>query len=304
LSQREVDIDRPPICDYEGSDYQQTFWDCGEREYEDQTEAIALRRLLPKSGSLLLELGAGAGRNTTRYTGFERVALLDYSLTQLQLARQRLGESKRYVFVAADIYNLPFVPGLFDAATLIRTMHHMADAPLTLSQIRQVLKPGAKFILEYANKRNFKAILRYWLRRQTWSPFNPEPVEFVHLNYNFHPGTVRNWLRESNFIIERQLTVSHFRIELLKRIVPLRILVCLDSLAQFTGKWWQLTPSVFVRARAVGQTQFAQPGDFFRCPACGYYPLEETLEALVCNSCLCLWSIQEGIYDFREPVKG
>src|SRR5512140_3757891 len=66
---------RPPVCDYEGSDYQTRFWEKGGREYEDLCEAIALRRLLPKKGQLLLELGAGAGRNTPRYQGFERVVL-------------------------------------------------------------------------------------------------------------------------------------------------------------------------------------------------------------------------------------
>src|SRR3972149_3751647 len=69
----------PPVCNYEDSDYQTSFWDEGGREYEDRTEAIALKRLLPKSGRLLLELGAGAGRNTTRYPDFERIILLDYA---------------------------------------------------------------------------------------------------------------------------------------------------------------------------------------------------------------------------------
>ena len=74
----------PPVCDYEGSDYQTSFWEQGGRAYEDQAEEIALKRLLPKSGRLLLELGAGAGRNSPRYTGYERIILLDYSRTQLQ----------------------------------------------------------------------------------------------------------------------------------------------------------------------------------------------------------------------------
>jgi SAM-dependent methyltransferase len=115
----------PPVCSYEGSDYQRTFWDSGERAYEDAVEQIALKRLLTQPGKLLLELGAGAGRNTPRYTGFERVVLLDYSRTQLLQARQRLGNDPRYLFVAADIYKLPFVDGLFDGATMIRTLHHM-----------------------------------------------------------------------------------------------------------------------------------------------------------------------------------
>ena len=72
----------PPVCDYEGSDYQQSFWEQGGREYEDRAEAIALKRMLPGNGRLMLELGAGAGRNTPRYAGFDRIVLLDYSTTQ------------------------------------------------------------------------------------------------------------------------------------------------------------------------------------------------------------------------------
>src|SRR5512134_2119301 len=147
----------PPICNYEGSDYQTSFWDKGGRAYEDRTEAIALKRLLPKSGRLLLELGAGAGRNTPRYLGFERIVLLDYSRTQLEQAQARLGRLERYIYVAADAYRLPFIPGLFDAATMIRTLHHMADAPRALGQVRQVLQPGSTFVLEFANKQNLKA---------------------------------------------------------------------------------------------------------------------------------------------------
>src|SRR5829696_4098391 len=141
----------PPICDYEGSDYQASFWDQGGRQYEDRTEAIALRRLLPKSGHLLLELGAGAGRNTLRYRGFDRLVLLDYSRTQLEQAQERLGRADKYIYVAADVYRLPFVDDLFDAATMIRVLHHMADAPRALGQVRNVLEPGGTFILEFAN---------------------------------------------------------------------------------------------------------------------------------------------------------
>jgi len=39
---------RPPVCDYEGSDYQSRFWETGGREYEDRCEGIALKRLLSR----------------------------------------------------------------------------------------------------------------------------------------------------------------------------------------------------------------------------------------------------------------
>jgi len=291
----------PPVCDYDGSDYQVSFWDMGGREYEDQVEAVALRRLLPRGGELLLEVGAGAGRNTPRYTGFKKVVLLDYSLTQLQQAQERLGRSENHIYVAADAYRLPFRIGLFDTVTMIRVLHHMAKPELVLGQIQRVLCPGGIFILEFANKQNFKAILRYILRRQTWSPFNLEAVEFTHLNYDFHPKAIRIWLNKAGFILERQLTVSHFRLALLKRLVPVRWLVWMDSLAQFTGNWWQLTPSVFTRSHR--KDSLSQPGEsgFFQCPECSTELDQSQTSHLTCSGCGRKWAIRDGIYDFRSP---
>jgi ubiquinone/menaquinone biosynthesis C-methylase UbiE/uncharacterized protein YbaR (Trm112 family) len=294
--------ERPPVCDYEGSDYQTRFWERGGRDYENRCEAIALKRLLPLSGKLMLELGAGAGRNTLRYRGFERIVLLDYSRTQLKQAQERLGANERYIYVAADIYRLPFVDSLFDATTMIRTLHHMADAPAALRQVRNVLQPGATFILEYANKRNLKAILRYALRRQSWSPFGLEPVEFAPLNFDFHPRAVRGWLREAGFQAVKILAVSHFRVNLLKRIIPANILAGFDSLFQWTGALWQFTPSVFIKAIAQGGRTGSIPGDpkgFFKCPGCGHAPLVDQGERLSCPACNRTWKILDGIYDFR-----
>ncbi len=291
--------DQPPICDYEGSDYQTSFWDEGDRAYEDQVEAIALRRLLPKSGNMMLEVGAGAGRNTPRYQAFQQVVLLDYSTTQLQQAQSKLGNDDRYVYVAADAYQLPFVPGVFDGATMIRTLHHMAEPQRALQQVRLALQPGAAFILEYANKQNLKAILRYVFQMQSWSPFTPEAVEFAALNFDFHPKSIRGWLHDVGFSVERQLTVSHFRIGILKRLFPLELLVRLDSLAQLSGNWWQLSPSVFVLSQAAGDTPIASPRALFRCLVCGNDELEQLPSSLHCPNCDHHWSFENGIYDFR-----
>ena len=289
-----------PVCDYEGSDYQTSFWDKGGRAYEDAAEAIALQHLLPKSGRLLLEIGAGAGRNTPRYAGFERIVLLDYSRTQLQQAQARLGKSEKYIYVAADAYRLPFVDGLFDGATMIRALHHMADAPKAIGQAARVLQSDAAFILEFANKKNIKSILRWLARRQSWSPFTREPVEFVALNFDFHPRAVFDWLASAGFTVEAKRSVSHFRVGLLKRLVPAKWLAALDGLFQPTGEWLQFTPSVFVRAKRVGQISNLS-NDFFQCPECGQHPLESKPDRLTCASCGRIYHIRDGIYDFREP---
>jgi ubiquinone/menaquinone biosynthesis C-methylase UbiE len=292
--------DPPPICDYEGSDYQTSFWDEGGRAYEDQAEVVALRRLLPSGGRLMLEIGAGAGRNTPRYQGYERIVLMDYSLTQIQQAQTRLGKSERYIYVAGDVYHLPFVDSLFDGATMIRVLHHIAEPKLALSQIRRVMQPGGTFILEFASKKNLKAILRYLFHLQDWNPFTLDSVEFVPLNFDFHPRAVRNLLKDTNFNLQRQLTVSHFRIGFVKRMVPTKLLVALDSAAQLTGDWWQLTPSVFTKSLASGETPPLKSGTFFRCPACGRDLRNERDGALICEGCGKQWPIVDGIYDFRD----
>ncbi|MDY6872881.1 MAG: class I SAM-dependent methyltransferase [Chloroflexota bacterium] len=288
----------PPVCSYEGSDYQQTFWDQGGRAYEDAAEAIALKRLLPAGGDLLLELGAGAGRNTPRYQNFNRVVLLDYSRTQLEQARDRLGHTDRYIFVAADVYRLPFVARRFDAATMIRTLHHLAEPQSALDQVHRVMASEATFILEFANKRNLKAMLRYLSGRQDWSPYSPEPVEFAALNFDFHPKSVRRYLREVGFEIQRQLTVSHFRVGFLKRTLPPKLLASLDALLQWPGNLWQVTPSVFTRAKAVQSEPAAVDEILFQCPACGA-ALAEAEADLHCDNCDAVWEYRDGIYDFR-----
>lgn len=292
---------KTPVIDYEGSDYQTSFWEEGGREYEDRCEQIALKRLFFDQGDLLLEIGAGAGRNTPRYKGFQRTVLLDYSLTQLQQAQGFLGKSDKYIYVAGDVYRLPFVKNLFSGGTMIRTLHHMQDPLATLDQIHRVLKLDSPFLLEYANKQNLKAILRYIFGKQDWNPFSLEAVEFTKLNFDFHPKRVRGWLAEAGFLLERQLTVSHFRINFLKRTLPTCLLVFFDSILQHTGGLWQFTPSVFTRNITLKDS--ADPAEgFFQCPSCGSaLPEKETGGVkLQCHSCYKIYPILDEIYDFRN----
>ena len=296
-----------PICDYENSDYRTRFWEGQGREYEDAVERIAINRLLPSTGELAMDLGAGYGRLANEYDGYRRVVLFDYSRSQLEHARSQLGDG-RYIYVAGDFYKLPFVAGLFDTINQVRVIHHAADAPAVFRQVRRVLRPVGTYLLEFANKQHLKAIGRYMLQRQDWSPFEREPVEFVELNFDFHPAWIREQLRASGLVPGRTLTVSHFRMEFLKRRVPTRWLVALDSLVQHSGRWWQLTPSVFVRSRATADGPTASPDAFFACPDCQTpLPTPPTIlheilppeDDLVCPDCDRRWPVRDGIFIFK-----
>lgn len=296
--------DSIPVCDYEGSDYRERFWQNQGRDYEDQVERIALRRLMPPRGRTLLDVGAGFGRLADEYRGYERVVLFDYSRSLLREAQQHLGGDPRYCFVAGNWYDLPFVAGLFDTLVQVRTLHHAADAPSLFGELARVARPEAAYVLEFASKHNLKAMLRHGLGRQDWSPFDREPVEFVALNYDFHPAWIREKLAGSGFAPEQTLTTSHFRFAPLKKVVPTGWLVALDSAIQRTGAWWQLTPSVFVRSRAAQNTAAAPDTAFFACPTCRT-PLGDPIEGLlVCTDPACgrRWRVENGLYDFKDAV--
>lgn len=293
---------QPRVCDYEGSSYKADFWDGQGREYEDLTERIALEHLLPPRGRRLVDIGGGFGRLSQFYEGYEQVILLDYSRSLLRQAQERLGREGRILYVAASFYCMPFQPGAIDTAMMVRVIHHVADVSSLLGEVARVLADGGTYVLEFASKRNLKAMARYALGRQDWSPYDPAPVEFVEMNFDFHPAWMQEQLAGAGFHVKHRRTVSHFRLPLLKRLVPPRALASLDGLCQPTGTWWQLTPSVFLQCALGDDGVSTLPKDLFCCPACGSAGLLESPEALSCPACDRRWPIEDGIYNFKEPL--
>lgn len=285
------------FCNYEGSDYKERFW-TEERRYEDLAERRVLERLLPPSGGAIVELGAGFGRQAGMYGGYERVFLVDYSRSLLAQARERYGGDGRFTFVASDIRRLPLASAAFDTAVTVRVLHHIDGIAPALREAHRVLKGGGAWVLEYANKRHLKAIARYLLGRQGWNPFSREPVEFVALNFDFHPAYMQESLEEAGFRLERRRAVSLFRWGPLKRRVAAQTLVRLESLAQPLASLYPLSPSVIVRARSKAAAA-PHPGYHLACPEC-HGPLQEEEGRVACPSCAVWWPVEEGIYDFKE----
>lgn len=290
---------QPKIISYEGSTYKTDFWEGQGREFEDMTERKALQRLLPPSGGTLIEIGAGFGRLANMYRRYEQVILLDYSLSHLSEARKTFGENPRYKFVAANVYHLPFIDNLADAIVMIRVAHHLESIELALAEIQRVLQGGQTFILEFANKRNAKAIVRYLFKKQAWNPFKKEPYEFAPLNYDFHPEWMKQAIRGAGFRTEEELAISNFRLPAIKRRVSPQTLVKIDNAIARPGAALKLSPSVITKNIA---TKPRSPSEgLFQCPKCGTRELQLTEFAVICPNCNSHWPIIDGIYDFRHP---
>lgn len=299
----------PRICDYEGSRYRTEFWEGQGREYEDRVERVAMQKMLPPHGRRIIEVGAGFGRLVDLYNGYDEIILVDYARTQLEEAQAYLGKDERFTFVVADIYKMPFVDHCFDALTMVRVMHHLTDVPAALSELHRIIVPTGTAIIEYASKFHLKSLLRWFLRRQDWSPFDHSPIEFVELNFDFHPVWMREQFEVAGFDIEGSRALSYYRLGLFKRLIPTGWLVTLDRLTQPSGNWIQLSPSIFVQATAKKPNSAPATG-FFRCPLChaSTFSRQSSFseaaqgELLICQNSRHAWSFRDGIYDFKTPV--
>jgi SAM-dependent methyltransferase len=299
-----------PVIDYEGSDYRQAFWEGQGREYEDAVERVAIKQLLPSSGERIAEIGAGFGRLADLYQGYNQIILFDYSRTLLADAVRNWSHDERFVFVAGNLYDLPLASGLLDSLVMARVMHHLADVPAALLQLERSLHKDSCALLEYANKRNVKAIGRWLLGRQDWSPFEAEPVEFVKLNFDFHPGWMDEQMAKAGLVQEQRLAVSHFRLPLLKRFAPTSLLVKVERpFFALAGKL-PLSPSVFakvhIKAKRQRRTVNTDPGAvelLFRCPQCRSDEIiREEEERVSCPVCNRHYGRKSGIWDFKEPI--
>lgn len=289
-----------PICDYEGSPWRTAFW--RGRAYEDRAERIALQNLLPPRGKRILELGAGYGRLADLYRGYAQIILLDYSRSMLREAVALWGGDPRFVFVAADLYNLPFASNAFDTAVTVRVLHHVADIPRAFAEIARSVRPGGAYVAEFANKRHLKAILKHCFRRSNGvSPFTLAPYEFVKLNFNFHPSYIRQNLAGVNFQIRAARAVSTFRIGVLKRAVPAPLLAALDGLLQPPTANLQISPSLFFRAESCKPGLPELSPALWQCLNCHAPGIREQSDpsGLFCGNCGAVYPRVEGIFDFK-----
>ena len=285
------------VIDYEGSKYSTEFW-TPTREYEDRAERIALRAVLPPRGRRLVDIGAGAGRLAELYLGYDEIVLMDYARSTLLEARERWAGDARFRFVAADVYRLPFAGAAFDTVVMVRVLHHLADVPKALEQIAATLCAGGTLVAEFANKRNLKAMLRYALRRQPWSPYSREPVEFVELNFDFHPAWMREQLRAAGLEIGQERSASFFRVGLLKRLLGAKMLASIDGALQRPLAPLAVTPSQFLKCTLRRAGAPPDAAGVFKCPACGSTEWREAPEALTCSNGHA-WSIRDGVHDFK-----
>lgn len=232
------------------------------REYEHQSEVIALKAFLHKIPEIskIVEIGAGFGRLTPFYSfRAKRIILTDPSARLLSVAKESL-EEKNIKFVQSKIENLPgkIKSGTTDLAIMIRVLHHLTDLDEVFSIVNKLLKNRGHFILEFANKRHFKASMKELIKGNITYTLDIFPKDIrskksikkgVLPFINYHPDIVSEKLKENGFEIKDCLSVSNIRSTFLKRRLPLNFLLSLEEYSQKPLSYFNFGPSMFILAQ-------------------------------------------------------
>lgn len=247
----------PDIADYDKSGYDYTkYWEG--RQYELKVEKLTLTKLLPPRGDSILDIGGGYGRLMDVYCSrFLQCTILDYSTTLLNIAIKRANQQgvKNLQIIQGDAYHLPFSDNNFDCAMMIRVLHHLEKPQLAIAEISRVLKHNGIFILEMANKINLKALIREMLKGNLLFRQNEAPLKISTTTiqsqegifYNFHPKYIEKLLKENEFEVQQQLSVSNLRSPTLKEIIPSSILLKIDQLIEPLFTRFYLGPSIWFK---------------------------------------------------------
>jgi ubiquinone/menaquinone biosynthesis C-methylase UbiE len=189
---------------YEGRDYED-FWVGPGKHNLDELERSIVSYALP-GGESLIDIGAGFGRMGACYVGRYQIACMVEPASNLrEAARRTYGDTVQYY--EASIYDLPFPEGHFDAAVMIRVLHHLGEPDRALRQIHRVLKNGGRFVFNFSNKRNLKRIGQFMLGRAK-NPFTREMEEYSTALIGHHPQHIDSLLSEIGFRIDKQFGVG------------------------------------------------------------------------------------------------
>ena len=240
------------ISGYNGYDYKKIFWEDADREYEDQADRMAIRKLLPKRMEKFADIGGGYGRLANEYIKRARkVYIFDYSKSELAQAKEIFGD--KVDTKAGDIYDLPFKDNELDGLIMVRVTHHLKDMNKAISELYRVLKPGGVAVIEVANKRTLPKMARYVTGRSKVNPFSKDVANYKNIAkdgfYNYHPRYVEDIFDRVGFRREKVLSVSNFRSKGLKRVFGTKNLIKMENRAQQVLAPVRFAPSIYYKLR-------------------------------------------------------
>lgn len=246
---------------YDSYDYP-SYWKG--RIYEHKSEILAIKNLLKLIPSIkyLIDIGSGYGRLTPSYIyRVKKAVLADPSGKLLSYARDNLKKYESKIeYIQTSITNLPEkVPKYsFDLALIIRVLHHIENLDQALSIIRKILKKQGYLILEFPNKKHFKASILEFCRGnftflmdifpkdlRSKKSLKSKTLPFI----NYHPDIILEKLKNHGFDVIEIRSISNIRSSFLKSIFPLETLLRLENYLQKPLSKIYFGPSIIILAK-------------------------------------------------------
>jgi SAM-dependent methyltransferase len=227
---------------YDDPGFHYARWWAG-RGYEHHAEVMAVRRLLRgRWFARAADVGGGFGRLSVVLAEFAgEVTLADASARQLELSGRFLRHHPHVHGVLMPAEDLHFPAASLGLVAMIRVMHHLPEPAAALAEIARVLQPGGQAVIEVANSAHALNRARALARREPIPAAArdlgaPGGIPFV----NHHPRTVARQFAAAGLRVRRVLSVSNFRHPLAKRVLPARVLLGAERLAQepLAGAWF------------------------------------------------------------------
>ena len=115
----------------------------------DPGRRLAMTRLAPGTGELILEVGVGTGLSAVKYPKRCRVAAIDLSPAMLHRARIRLARRRvgHVSLCRMDAAHLGFPDGLFDAIYAPYVMNVVTDPVAVAREMVRVCRPHGRIVL-------------------------------------------------------------------------------------------------------------------------------------------------------------
>ena len=244
--------DNEIVSDYNGYDYKKEFWEKTDREYEDQADRMAIRKLLPKRMIKFADIGGGYGRLASEYLKRAKtVYIFDYSETELKQAKETYGDAIETR--AGDIYELPFKDNELDGLMMVRVTHHLKYLDKAIGELYRVLKPGGAAVIEVANKRTLPKMARFLIGKSDVNPFDRSVANYREISkdgfYNYHPKYVEDIFDRVGFRTVKVLSVSNFRSAKLKKVFGTERLIKMEDKAQKQLAGVRFAPSIYYKLR-------------------------------------------------------
>ncbi len=236
------------ICNYKDYDYKTEFW-TKDRLYEHWVDILSLKKLFNKHckhKDSLLDAGCGFGRCHPSYIKeFKQISLFDYADNLLNQAKENLKEHSHITYHKGDIYQLSHLKKEFDTIISIRTLHHILDVDQFFKQVKSSLKPKGVFIFDVPNKIHLLRRIKYLFLRKPNRLYSKEHLSLNDCFVNHHPKKIEELCQENDLHIIDICNTNIFRVKLIKKLVPAKLLANIDIWLQKILKHIYCSPSLY-----------------------------------------------------------